>query len=369
MATTATDRLGLKKQANADNPGTWEVDLNQGFDDADDRLFLSGAGNPHGVITSNYIGQRYLDSVTELWYTAQTLGATADWVSDFDIIDPLVTHDAPPETYFTYGLLQAHLEWVSATSVRLSPTLGTTVRIHLDVAGVDKIVENAGALLFDIVTHHHGATAEAASQANYLYVENDVDDDTIDVHVSASAPYDINGTKPGFHTTENTWRCVGSIWNDSGSDLSKFIMGRDGLVLFDGITRDHTDHTMQLSLAEQSAYRNQVLAMPVTATSVLLQLMHKASGSAGYAAFAQDGATSIGLPTDAPIHLLSDVEFVEAEVILQGGAGDYMVVAKQFNLPNRVVPAFNYGHNRTSTPDLLQAVLMGYWDIWAPKGF
>ena len=57
MATTTTARLGFKLQAAGDNPGAWEVDLNQGLQDAEDRFFKSGIVDPNtDLIESDYIG-------------------------------------------------------------------------------------------------------------------------------------------------------------------------------------------------------------------------------------------------------------------------------------------------------------------------
>lgn len=77
MATSYTPRLALAKPASGDTG--WGTSLSNGFDDADARLFLSGAGDPNGVVTSQYVGQRYWDTTNEIWYTAVSSGVNDSW--------------------------------------------------------------------------------------------------------------------------------------------------------------------------------------------------------------------------------------------------------------------------------------------------
>jgi len=372
MATSVTDRLGLKMQANGDNPGAWEVDLNQGFLDADAAFFKSGTGDPDGVIESDYIGQRFLDTATNYWYTATSVGAGADWVSDFLTIDADVVHPPPPDTYYTFGMLLAQLQWVSNTGVRLAPILGNVIYIDIDIdgAGVRKTLEHTGILAFDIVTDHHGA-AETSSQANYLYVDDDDDDGVLTVNVSAAAPDDIGGTKPGYHSAEPTWRCVGSFWNDENSDITKFKAGRDGEIIFDGPTRA-TDHIHAFAtLASQSALRTETVNIPACATSFKMQVLLEASseGGGGYCVFAQDDAVSTGLlDTNVPIKI-TDAPYVEADLVLQSDTNDVAQSHVELNVVTRAAPAFKYGHNKTSPVTYIEAVVRGYKCLWTPKGF
>lgn len=94
MATTFTTRLNLAKQDLGDNPGAWHTPLNDGFDDADDRLLqvISIADdktpNTHEAgdlsVLAHFEGQRLWDSKRFAWWTAKTAGAvgTAEWVPD-----------------------------------------------------------------------------------------------------------------------------------------------------------------------------------------------------------------------------------------------------------------------------------------------
>ncbi len=370
MATTSTLRLGLKKQENGDNPGAWEVDLNLGFDDADDRLFRTGSGDPDSVETSDYVGQRYLDTASELWYTAQTLGAAADWASDFDILDLLITHPTPPTTYNTFGMLLGHWEYTSVTSYTLEPIVGTTIYIEIDVAGELKQLSNVGDMVFDIVANAHGP-AEAASTVYYMYVEDDDDDGTIDKHVSSVAPYDISGTKPGYHPTENTWRCIGSMFNDSGQDVAKGYWGRDGLFILDAPTRDQADHLYPLTKSTTASLLQQAVNIPLTCTHFLLDVYMEAAGQSGgsYCAFGQDDATA-ALPLTVPPHKLSDALFVECtHILLIHNPNDGNSARIDMPVVTRNAPAFRYGMGRATTVTELEAMMIGWYDIWAPKGF
>jgi len=75
VATTKTARLNLAKQDAGDTD--WNTDLDQGFDDADDRLLKVSSDNgdasdPNvGPIVGDYVGQKYIDETSNpprVWY-------------------------------------------------------------------------------------------------------------------------------------------------------------------------------------------------------------------------------------------------------------------------------------------------------------
>ena len=366
MATTTTPRLGLKKQANADNPGAWDVDLNAGFDDADARFFRTGTDDPNVAETGDYVSQRYHRTTDDYWWTCTIIGSPGTWVSDFETIDDDVNHPAPPTTLaldYTHNDLQCVLEWLTNSEVQLRP-IGGNVMFY-DSTGV-RVTFAAGSFIFDISTDREGAQTEDASTPYYLYLDNDTTPGTPLPVVSKTVPLEIGTATPGYHPTLTDHRCVGSIWNDSGSDISKFNTMFGGMIRFDGITRDHTDHTDELFKSATPAFRNQTLNIPLTATHVVLQIGMKMAGSQGWVAIAQDGAASVGLPSDNGPHRLSDSEFVEASAILHQGGNGYAFLEITLDIPTRSAPAFNYGHNHNLL-DMLSAVTIGYIDLWAPK--
>ncbi len=90
MALTTTPRLLLAKQGLGDSPGAWHTAQNQGMDDADARLLRVGVVDPDGVEDSDYIGQQYFDTVTEIWYTATNVASPGAWsIEAQSVIAPL----------------------------------------------------------------------------------------------------------------------------------------------------------------------------------------------------------------------------------------------------------------------------------------
>lgn len=369
MATTVTPRLGLKKQAAGDNPGAWEVDLNAGFDDADAAFFLSGTVTPNDPgVESTYIGQRYYDSVTGLWWTATEIAdPSTAWVSDLTTLDAAITHPDSVEI----GALVGTLEWLNATDVILRPLHGTVLLVDISGTGVT----NAGAITFDIANDREGAQTEDASTPYYLYLDNLTTPGTLFPLVSKTPPDNTTGTKPGYHPTLVDHRCVGSIFNDSGLDLAKFTM-ENGFVRYDDITRDHTDFTHGLNLSGQSALRSQSVNLPETAT--MMQIAATLGGATSirgvYMAFAKAGATTTGFPSAGPYHALNDSEFVECAFILQSGESGQGLntkgsAAATFELDNATpaTPVVLHGHNLSTDPANCDITILGYQDQWAPK--
>lgn len=103
MATTLTDRLKLAKQTAGDSD--WEVDLNAGFDSADDRLFQTDAGDPvTQVVTPHFTGQYYFDSTADTLWIATGALAT-DWKRVGGVIvDTEVNIKALDETEYANAL-------------------------------------------------------------------------------------------------------------------------------------------------------------------------------------------------------------------------------------------------------------------------
>lgn len=82
--------VGLKKQDQGDP--SWDSGLNSGFDDANSRLTVSGAGDPNGVVAGHWVGQAYWDTTAlQQWYctTATGVAATSVWQSTQAVVESL----------------------------------------------------------------------------------------------------------------------------------------------------------------------------------------------------------------------------------------------------------------------------------------
>lgn len=84
MALTKTTRLNLAKQDAGDT--SWHINQNAGMDDADARLFQSGAGNPiDAAVVPHYAGQWYHETDADIMWLATTALATG-WKKGTEII-------------------------------------------------------------------------------------------------------------------------------------------------------------------------------------------------------------------------------------------------------------------------------------------
>ncbi len=366
MATVKTPRLNLAKQAAGDNPGSWEVDINQGFDDADARFFRTGAVDPDGVEDSDYIGQRYQDTVTELWYTATDAASPGAWTKDFDTIDPLVTHPTPATSLaqdYQHGHLIGILDNPTLSTVRMRPLGGTTG--YVDISGGRETW--TGDFTWDIsdAGHREGAQTEDPSKAYYLYFDNDTTPATLLPIISTTPPDDIDGTKPGYHPTLADHRCVGSVWQNANSDIVKSLWQPGGVVMF---TEHDADHTPTVNGAATASWRNLPVNLPLTALDIRLTISGtRGAGAVGGVIVGADGATgTIGggdLTTPAGMkHVLMHS--------ITTGAGDFSGASVQGVVPivTPATPAISYAVTAVTLNTFFMAVT-GYRDRWAPKGF
>lgn len=110
--------VGLKKQDEGDLD--WETPLNSGFDAANARLTLSGAGQPNGNVAGHWVGQMYAQvlpasaNTVRTWYcvTATGVAATTVWKPYGTFVDnlanvPFWVNSAGISKRFTPGALFA----------------------------------------------------------------------------------------------------------------------------------------------------------------------------------------------------------------------------------------------------------------------
>jgi hypothetical protein len=105
MAVTQTTRLHLAKQATGD--ANWGDETNTGFDDADDRIMRTNAGDPNGTLTPHFIGQYCVDT-TNQWMWIAKAGGINDWVRTYRLLQGLaanilVSDAATYERMLAYG--------------------------------------------------------------------------------------------------------------------------------------------------------------------------------------------------------------------------------------------------------------------------
>jgi len=116
------------------------------------------------------------------------------------------------------GVTVFQFKWLTAAKVQLAPRFGGKVFVDLDGAtrssnpGV-----NGGAIDIDI-TAHLEAGVEASNTWYYAYVSWDSGTALIVPHISVTAP----SATTGAHPTNTTWRYVGSVRNDAGSNFREF---------------------------------------------------------------------------------------------------------------------------------------------------
>lgn len=123
MAITFTERLNIPIQ---DIGATgWGAVLNTGFQEIDDRLFLTGDGDPTGVATSQYVGQRYYDTTNDIWYYATASGVDNTWV--FEAFDDAALVRLDASRVMTAGLRHpndTYLEFRNVADDAWMPLLG-----------------------------------------------------------------------------------------------------------------------------------------------------------------------------------------------------------------------------------------------------
>jgi hypothetical protein len=367
MATTKTPRLNLAKQAAGDNPGSWQVDLNTGFDDADARFFRTGTDDPNTAETADFIGQKYYESDIKLWWRATVTGSSGRWVRDGDEIDGVITHPSAPTTLaedYPHGHLNAIYERLSDTEVQLETLGGDTG--YADISGGRETW--SGPFIFDITTDLEGAQTEDPSTWYYAYLDNLTTPGTLLPVVSKTAPDDIAGTKPLYHPTLADHRYVGSFFNNASSHIQKFIVTPGGLILF-GPTIDAAFKHKFTPVAAQADYRSQALSLPRTAQSAKLMAILDGDGGQTYMAIAQSDAAVASLPAANPPQFLSTAAFDNAAAIMNVGTADYDSLELELAIANRASPAFKYGTNNASGADNFEVVLRGYRDLGIPRGY
>jgi hypothetical protein len=178
----------------------------------------------------------------------------------------------------------------------------------------------------------------------------------------------ISETPPnsvGYHPTLADHRCVGSIWNNSSEDITKFLMVGNRMV-FNEVTRD-PDHHYNLNATGQSALRVMPLNIPLTCEAAQLLLFMFAPGATSYAVFAHAGKSINLVDAGGLPHTLNN--WPQVEIVLQQGLGRGEMTTWDMPVVDMADPKMLYGHNDANNPDELEALVHGYTDIYAPRGY
>jgi len=281
------------------------------------------------------------------------------------------------------GVNIGQLEYVSPGVVQIAPGVGGVVKI--EVNGV--IREQSGALTFtlpglgtpgqDLDTGN-----ETASTPYYLYVRDFAS--ALDPIISAEAPQDTDGAKPGYQLTQNTWRCVGSFWNNMDGNITTFRMSRGGKHTFlmhenDG---DHThwnnaaqDDQSAIAdppaVAESTAWQPMALRIPLTAMEVFLSTwIDDGSGRSVVFYAASNASTTLSLAASEHKNWLKTTTYKEVLYVITSGGPEYTPIM-EFPIEDRTAPAIAIGITQAvgSALDNHEILVRGYRDMWAPNLF
>ena len=275
----------------------------------------------------------------------RTKGASGD--SDItDAIKAIIGLEKPQ------GALVGHLDRQSNSVIHMQPSNGADVVVGID----NKILKTTGNLVWDMATDLEGA--EAASTKLYLYVRDNAG--VLDEQISATVPDLPGGTKPGYKSGDATRRCVGSTYNDIGSNLIESIWLPGGEVLFKSHDGDH-EHSLALTQNLWSAVIPVNIPLCATAFRVLCHIDTAFNRSIAYGA--SDAATD-------PTVLNSIIGTNASEILLEmsedGNAGHHQSIEGIIPVANIASPGFKFTtYNQALTKNEL--VVKGYHCLFAPR--
>lgn len=328
-------------------------------------LVLAGSGN---IEDSEIDDQRDLfeiDSdlvpgVTSLAASAITVSPTvegeADAQSALEALETAIA--AASQTGINIGVLEP----INTTSVRIAPGLGDVVKIDCD----GTVLSQNTNLVFDITSDIHGP-AEAADTAYFLYVYDNAG--SIAVKISSVAPHDTQDTKPGYHPTETTWRCVGEVMNDASSNIAPFTNSQ-GVTMYTGSKGD--EHTgLVTGTATSAEWALIALRMPETSPYAILR--HYVRSSLRWACIGQSDA-SIAMPTEAIGYSALPADVIHAMGSYYSlDASQHEQEVESFVLPiaDRSNPGFKHAMTRSqaiaANLHANQLFLIGFYDPWSSR--
>ena len=309
-----------------------------------------GAGITGTTMEQDYLNDHLGNNIA--LFLAAGITRTKGEAGDSDLLDSIkaiIGLNTPQ------GALSGHLDRQSPSVIRLQPIDGTDVRVGID----NKVLSKTGDLVWDMAADLEGA--EGPSIALYLYVKDAAG--VLEEQISPTAPDLPGGTKPGYKSGDATRRCIGSTWNNAGSNLVPSIWGPGGAVMF---TEHDADHGHDLIEAASTSWRNEVVKIPVTASGVFISASGIWPVTTGGIFFAADGATgtipAAGVDPTVAAFKNSLLHAVST------GSNDGNGVSVQGEIPITIpaTPAISYVSTAGLSSNFFM-VVRGYRDIFAPR--
>jgi hypothetical protein len=270
----------------------------------------------------------------------------------------LMDYARPVATEAT-GLLVAKLVRVSNTQVKLTRALASNILVEID--GV--ILSQGGDLTFDITTDRESGHSEDASTPYYLYAYNS--SGTMIPKLSKTPPVFSSG-KVGYHpgtgSGSNTWRCVGSWWNNASSNFADGLLS-NGYFMFG---QNESDQRYALNTSAPAGWYQRDMDIPDGATSVKLA----AEGVATSAGVVFGAGNASGTPpVSAGAKHFDDTGMDGVLVIAPYCIGTNEGFAIEFELPidDLSDPDIRYANVGTGTVTENHLKILGYFDPYAPR--
>ena len=245
-------------------------------------------------------------------------------------------------TLASKGLFHGRVSWASISTLTIGR--GNAAKLRIEVDGV--LTESAADLTVDLTSADRedtsgsgGSASETASTWYYVYVAN-VSGVPVE-HISFTAPVmDPASGKVGYHPgTGNgltTWRCIGAVFNNSGSDIQPFYVNADGWWVFrttptaSPFTQtpgDPSALTSYTSLAFTAGF-------PQTARAGRFHVFQSADAAGQSLHIAHEAVTGTIAATRG---------FVELQSGAGGGSGRDTGATVMFDLPIDATPTLKYG--------------------------
>jgi hypothetical protein len=213
---------------------------------------------------------------------------------------------------------------------------------------------------FGVGGSHLDTGSEASSTPYYLYIDNV--SGVMTPVISATPSDDIGDTKPGYHPTRTDERCIGSIWNNEVENITPFDMVGNKVMF-----RSHDgDHEHDLLETANTAWRNEPVNLPASASSVFISASALWPTAAGMACWGIDGATGV-LTAGSVDPTAAGFENVLLYAVSQGSNdGNGYSIQGEIQIIDGSSPAISYGLTRSLSSNHFM-IVNGYIDRWAPK--
>ena len=277
----------------------------------------------------------------------RTKGASGD--SDLlNAIKAIFWANTPPSA------LDGQLVRTGNATIELQPVHGNDIAVAID----NVVIRKTGVLAWDMASNLEGS--ETPSTPYYLYAENDAG--ALVEKISAAAPDLPGDTKSGYEAGDASFRCLGSVWNNSANAFVPSTYCPGGVVRFHEHDGDH-EHTLQNS--QQTSWHTEIaLNLPVTALLAKINASGEWDTGEGMVVFGAEGAS--GTLTNGSKDTAAFADILAAHVV--DGTSSKDGYGLQFDLPIKTpaAPKLAYGLTENMAASH-RALVLGYTDIFAPR--